>query len=72
MAAKKIRCEILFDNEIHTGSVLPAKKYFPAGTIMDFDEAAAEKLLAERRVRKAVGKKASNVDKLVENEDGGE
>lgn len=54
MAEDTITVEVLFDDEIYSGQwAETGKKYFDAGDKVEMPAATAEKLIAERRVRKA-------------------
>ena len=68
MAEDTITVEVLFDDEIYTGQwAETGKKYFAAGDVIEMPAETAEKLIAERRVRKSRAKpKATSKGVLTE------
>lgn len=55
--ADTVKVEVLFDDEIYTGKwAETGEKYHTAGAIVDLPAKTAEKLIAERRVRKSRAK----------------
>lgn len=52
-----VKVEVLFDDEIYSGKWSEGgSKYFAAGDVIDIPEATAERLIADRKVRKSRAK----------------
>jgi hypothetical protein len=69
--AGTVNVEILFDDEIYTGKWAEGgKKFYEAGDKVELPEATAEKLIAERKVRKvrAAKPKAKSAETPAEGE----
>lgn len=55
--ADTVKVEVLFDDEIYTGEWSKGgPKHYSAGDVIDLPEATAERLIADRKVRKSRAK----------------